>query len=145
MGTGEGDRQDPRRRSSERVQRRWRDYVAPGGGRPVRAFIAKLRLDDRAVIAAAMREVRVHGTKRARHLRGDVYEVRAFAANRGYRILFAEEGRLSQVLLGLHAIKKQTQPTPPAAIALAERRLHDWRERGRAHRRGRLPDMPNKA
>ncbi len=116
------------------MKRRWREYVAPGGGRPVKEFIAKLRIDDQAVIAAAMREIRVHGTERARHLRGDIYEVRAFAADRGYRILFAEEGRISQVLLGLHAIKKQTRPTPPAAIALAERRLHDWRERGRARR-----------
>lgn len=92
------------------------------------------------MIAAAMREVRLHGTRRARHLRGDIHEVRAFAGDRGYRILFSVEGRLSRILLGLHAFGKQTQATPPAEIELAEKRLHDWRERGR---RGRSTGMPD--
>lgn len=71
-------------------------------------------------MVCAMREVRIHGTTRARHLVSDLYEVRAFAADRGYRILFAEEGRRSQVLLALHAVRKQTQRTPRSAIATAQ-------------------------
>ena len=118
------------------MRRRWRDYATPAGRRPVRDFIAALPNDDRAVIAAAMKDVRAHGTQAARHLRGEIFEVRAFAQDRGYRILFAEEGQHAQVLLGLHAIRKQTQKTPAPALDLAERRLRDWRERGRQRRRG---------
>lgn len=81
-----------------------------------------------------MRSVRVHGTERARHLRGDIYEVRAIARARGYRILFSEEGRLGQVLLSLHTFAKQSQKTPPKEIELAEKRLSDWRSRGRLSR-----------
>jgi phage-related protein len=47
-----------------------------------------------------------------------------------YRVLFAEEGARGRVLLALEAFKKKTQKTPPAAIALAKRRLADWRRRG---------------
>lgn len=119
------------------MRRRWRDYITPAGGRPVRHFIRALSTDDRAVILAAMTDVRMNGTRAARHLRGDIFEVRAFAEGRGYRILFAEEGRRSQVLLSLHAIAKQTQRAPARDIALAERRLSAWRERGRLRRRDR--------
>jgi phage-related protein len=48
-----------------------------------------------------------------------------------YRVLFATEGARGQVLQALEAFKKKTQKTPPAAIALAERRLRDWRARAR--------------
>lgn len=119
------------------MRRRWRDYATPAGGRPVRDFISALSKDDRAVIAAAMKDVRAHGTQAARHLSGEIFEVRAFARDRGYRILFAEEGRLSQVLLSLHAITKQTQRTRASDIDRATRRLRDRRERGRGRSRRR--------
>lgn len=133
-------RSPPRPAPRRPVKRRWRDYATLGGRRPVKEFLTKLSKEDRTVIAAAMRQVRVHGTRRSRHLRGDIYEVRAFAGDRGYRMLFSVEGRLSQVLLSLHAFGKQTQGTPPGEMELAEKRLRDWRERGR---RGRSADMPD--
>jgi len=58
-------------------RRRWRDYATPSGRRPVKAFIAELSDADAAAIAAAMKEVAVDGLQSARHLRGDIYEVRA--------------------------------------------------------------------
>src|SRR6266511_4654188 len=72
------------------------------------------------------------GTRAARHLRSDIYEVRADGDRQTYRILFAPEGRRSQVLLALEAFSKKTQKTPPEKIRLAERRLADWRRRGEA-------------
>ena len=66
-----------------------------------------------------------------RHLRGDIWEVRVASSGNAYRILFAAEGRFSQILLALEACQKTTQRTPPATIELAERRLADWRQRGR--------------
>src|ERR671911_2343792 len=51
---------------------------------------------------------------------------------RFYRtVLFATEGAKSQVLLAVSAFTKKTQKTPVAEIRLAERRLADWRRRGR--------------
>lgn len=78
-----------------------------------------------------MRDVQLNGLAVARHVKGDVYEVRATGAHAAYRVLFATEGARSQILLAVSAFAKTTQRTPPAEIALAERRLADWRRRGR--------------
>jgi phage-related protein len=97
----------------------------------VREFIVKLPADDHAEVAAAMREVKDEGLTAARHVRGDIYEVRASGKDQEFRVLFATEGRRSQILLSLEAFSKKTQKTPPPKIAVAERRLADWRRRGR--------------
>lgn len=89
----------------------------PKGRRPVKEFLDALPDDDAAVVVAAMRDVLVSGLVVARHLRGDVYEVRADADRVIYRILFATEGRYSQVLLALEGFKKKTQKAPPETIA----------------------------
>ncbi|MDP9371008.1 MAG: type II toxin-antitoxin system RelE/ParE family toxin [Chloroflexota bacterium] len=119
----------------QQVRRRWRDYRTASGRSPVREFIDGVRaqnLHDAARILAAMDEVARHGTVVARHLRGDIWEVRATSDRRIFRILFAEEGRSSQILLALEGFAKTTRRTPPATIDLAEERLRDWRERGRS-------------
>ena len=85
-----------------------------------------------------MAEVADVGLSAARHLRGDIYEGRADCRNRTFRILFAEEGRRGQILLALEGFVKKTQKTPDQMINLAERRLHDWRERGVHSRHPRL-------
>ncbi len=110
-------------------RRRWRDYRTATGRRPVAAFIRELPDADAAAVVAAMKEVTLEGLGAARHLRGDVYEVRADAERATYRILFAPEGRRGQVLLALDAFGKKTRKTPPRSIALAEKRLRDWRSR----------------
>ncbi|MGH9137202.1 MAG: type II toxin-antitoxin system RelE/ParE family toxin [Acidimicrobiales bacterium] len=48
--------------------------------------------------------------------------------------MFAAEGSRGQVLLAVSAFSKKTQKTPPREITLAERRLGDWRRRGRRTR-----------
>lgn len=115
--------------SAERT-RRWRDYRTAAGRRPVKQFIDGLRDNDAAAVVAAMKDVRENGLAAARHLRGEIYEVRADGDRQTFRILFAPEGRRSQVLLSLEGFSKKTQRTPPEKIALAERRLADWRRRG---------------
>lgn len=77
-----------------------------------------------------MKEVALEGLTLARHLRGDVYEVRAVAERSSYRVLFAVEGRRGQILLALEAFTKKSQKTPGHVIDLAETRLMDWRRRG---------------
>lgn len=58
-------------------RRRWRDYQTPAGRRPVKAFITELHDVDAASVIAAMKDVATEGLAVARHLRGDIYEVRA--------------------------------------------------------------------
>jgi phage-related protein len=115
---------------STEPKRRWRDYRTAAGRRPIKEFIDGLSDTDAAVVVAAMRDVRDVGLAAARHLRGQIYEVRADGDRQTYRILFAPEGRRSQVLLALEGFSKKTQKTPPEKIRLAERRLADWRRRG---------------
>lgn len=81
-----------------------------------------------------MAEVRERGLPAARHLDGDLWEVRVDGDRAIYRILFAEEGARGRVLLALDGLNKKTQKTPPATIALAKQRLGDWRRRGVAQR-----------
>ena len=88
-------------------RRRWRFYETAAGRRPVRDFLDDLSGDDLAAVLAAMRDVARHGLAIARHVRGDIYEVREDGNRQTFRILFS------------------------ALIELAERRLADWRGRAR--------------
>jgi phage-related protein len=114
-----------------RAKRRWRDYRTRTGARPVKVFIDALTDEEAASVVAAMKEVAQRGRAAARHLRGDIYEVRAQASSRSFRILFSAEGRDKHVLLSLSAFEKRTQKTPPGELDLAEARLGDWRSRAR--------------
>jgi phage-related protein len=116
------------------VRRRWRDYRSRSGARPVKAFLDELTDEEVAAIVAGMKDVAERGLPAGRHLRGDIYEVRADAATRSFRVLFATEGKRGQVLLSLSAFEKRTQKAPAREVELAETRLRDWRERGKKPR-----------
>lgn len=73
-------------------RRRWRFYRTVSGNEPVRDFLLRLSRDDRAEVAAAMKETEITGMATARHLRGEIYEVRANGATQNFRILFATQG-----------------------------------------------------
>jgi phage-related protein len=96
----------------------------------VQEFLMELSDDARAEIAAEMKVIRGHGLEAARHVRGDIYEVRASHDRVEYRILFANEGTKGRILLALDGFTKKTRRTPPHLIDLAFERLRDWRERG---------------
>ena len=70
--------------------------------------------EEVASIIAGMKDVIERGLPAAKHLRGDVYEVRADASTRSFRLLFATEGTYSQVLLSLSVFEKRTQEDPAA-------------------------------
>lgn len=101
----------------------------------MKEFIDGLTDADAAEVAAAMAEVREEGLRAARHIRGEIYEVRAEVQSITIRILFAPEGTKGRILLTLEGFEKKTQRTPERFVHLAERRLADWRRRVRA--RGR--------
>ena len=75
------------------------------------------------------------GLRFARHLRGDIWEVRVEAESKAFRVLFSPEAKFQRVLLALEAFTKKSQKTPARTIELAERRLSDWRSRGRGAKR----------
>jgi phage-related protein len=111
-------------------RRQWRFYETAKGNSPVRRFLEGLADDDAAVVVVEMKAVQAQGLTAARHLDGEIYEVRASGKDEIFRVLFAKEGRYGQVLLALDGFTKKTQKTPPAHISLARRRLRDWRARG---------------
>jgi phage-related protein len=118
-------------------KRQWRDYQTESGARPIKEFLMALPDEDRAAILAEMEYVREHGTSVARHLRQDIYEVRAMYNTKAYRILFACEGHFHHILLALDGFQKKTRQTPKSHIKVAEQRLADWRRRGKAKRADR--------
>ena len=68
----------------------------------------------------AVAAVRDHGLQAARHLDGEIWEVRVDGYRVIYRILFAQEGSRGQILLALEGLNKKSRKTPPATIALAK-------------------------
>ncbi|MCC7073185.1 MAG: type II toxin-antitoxin system RelE/ParE family toxin [Deltaproteobacteria bacterium] len=124
--------------TSTPFRRHWRFYRTATGGEVVSKELDALRADAAAALVAEMRVVARLGLKDsgARHLRGDIWEVRADSDEVTLRALFAKQGRFGQVLLALHVFPKKTQQTPPQKIELAEKRLADWTSRGRPTRSG---------
>jgi phage-related protein len=113
------------------TKRRWRYYTSSTGRSPVREFIGDLSPTQVAAVFAAMQAVATDGLELARHLSGDIYEVRISTGGQAFRVLFATEGQRSQILLALEASEKKTAKTPPRLIRLADTRLADWRSRAR--------------
>lgn len=112
------------------AQRRWRYFETDSGRRPVREFIDTLTTQDRAAIRQKMRKAaRVEIPSKP--LTETIYELKIAGTDQTFRLLFAKQGRHDQILLALEAFSKKTTKTPRRSIALAERRLADWRARGR--------------
>jgi phage-related protein len=112
-------------------KRRWRDYRTGAGRRPIKEFLDKLSDEDAAEVVAAMDDVERWGVTAAKHVEGEIYEVKAEGDRQTFRVLFAQEGEHDQVLLALVGLSKKQQKLPREAIELARRRLRDWRSRGR--------------
>lgn len=111
-----------------KFHRQWRFYTTAAGGAVVKKEFDDLSADDAAALRAEMKLVSNHGLKDggARHLRNEIWEVRADGEEVALRALFAKQGRYGQELLALHVFKKKTQQTPAQKIDLAEKRLADW-------------------
>jgi phage-related protein len=122
----------PVRQQPKRYRRQWRFYRSAAGREPVREFLNKLSDVDAAAVATAMKEVRKagRGYVDVNHLRGDIWQIEVDGQSVIYRLLFAEEGRFSQVLLALEIVNKKWQSARSRHIQLAERRLSEWRGRG---------------
>lgn len=115
-------------------RRTWRFYRTESGRCPIDEFLNGLSREAAAAVQAEMKVIATLGHGAARHLQGDIWEVRISHDTNAYRILFAPEGHFSHVLLALEGFTKTTRKTPRATIKLAEDRLADWRRRGAARR-----------
>ena len=67
----------------------------------MRDFFAALTDEEAVEVSAAMKDIADNGMEIARHLRGEIYEMRADAGTRSLRLLFAQEAKF--VLLSLSA------------------------------------------
>jgi phage-related protein len=109
---------------------RWRHYRTALGRIPVRDFLFQLAEPLMVAVAEEMRRVAEVGLTRARHIRGAIYELRVQHDGTQIRILFAQETKF--ILLSLVIFRKKTKKTPVNEIEVAQQRLDDWRERGKA-------------
>jgi len=91
-------------------------------------YLRDLSAEDRRALTGALQLIRESGVRGSRHLRGDLYELRAQTAGAHYRLIFCQVSR--SVLLALLAYDKNTERTPRHVLELAQRRLSDWRARG---------------
>ena len=62
----------------KKYKRHWRFYRTQSGHSPVRDFLSALADEDAGTIADTMKEVVEEGTRAARHLRGEMWEVRQY-------------------------------------------------------------------
>jgi phage-related protein len=111
-------------------KRRWRFYRTSGGKCPIEEFLDGLSDEDKAEVAAAMKEVQEERTRVTHHIRNEIYEVIASGRGRQYRILFSQEGKHDHILLALEGFVKKTEKVPEPEIRRAQKRLYDWRSRG---------------
>jgi phage-related protein len=103
-------------------------YSQPGSdltSQPVRDWLKRLPREERLEIGSDIQSVQFGwplGMPLVKHLRGDLWEVRSTLNNRIARVIFAVHGNTMYLL---HGFIKSSQKTPPAELALAEKR---WKQ-----------------
>jgi phage-related protein len=101
-------------------------YRTAAGGEPVRDWLRSLSAEDRRTIGADLATVQVGwpiGMPLCRSLGARLWEVRSnLSGNKIARLIFfVAEGRIGV----LHGFIKKTQKTPPAEIAVAQKRMKE--------------------
>jgi phage-related protein len=101
-------------------------YRSAAGTEPVRDWLRNLSAEDRRTIGSDLATVQVGwpiGMPLCRSVGAGLWEVRSnLSNNRIARLLFfAERGRIGV----MHDFIKKTQKTPPAEIALAQKRMKE--------------------
>lgn len=106
-------------------------YVEDDGTSPVEEFLDSLDLKTRTRFRWSMEQLRVRNVQAreplARHLEGDLWELREESSTNIYRIVyFFYTGRR---IIFLHGFQKKSQRTPGREIDLARRRYRQFTAR----------------
>lgn len=100
-------------------------YVKKNNRCPVKEFIEKLEVKDRARILACLKNVEELGFDsprvQFRQIQGRLWEIKIRTESGGYRIFYVAVK--ANVLVLLHAYQKQSQKAPIKEIKIAEQRL----------------------
>ena len=102
-------------------------FKSEAGNEPVRDWLRSLPKHERRAIGEDIAYVQYKwpiGKPRVDHLRGAIWEVRTALENRIARTLFGVSG---ERMILLHGFIKKTRKTPDGEIALADKRLKEWR------------------
>ena len=103
-------------------------YVDPAGSSPVEEFLDSLDHQTRARFRWSMEQLRARNVQTreplARHLEGDLWELRESSRTDIYRIIyFFFTGRR---IIFLHGFQKKTRRTPRGELETAQRRYEDF-------------------
>ena len=94
---------------------------------PVKEFIEKLQVSDRAHILGCLKSIEELGFETSRvgfrQIRGKLWEIKIRAENIGARVFYVS--LTPEKIILLHAYKKQSQKTPDKEIKIAEKRLDE--------------------
>jgi len=96
---------------------------------PVKEFIEKLQAKDRAKILACLKNVEELGFDcprvQFRQIQGQLWEIKIRSASSGFRIFYVSMKKKINILVLLHAYKKQSQKAPKKEIEIAEQRMFE--------------------
>ena len=102
-------------------------FITKDGKQPVLEFIRSLEKPDRTKIYGCLDSVEMLGfeTPRVefRQIEGKLWEIKIKTVSGGYRIFYISIHH--NILVLLHAFKKQSQKTPPKEIKTAKNRLKE--------------------
>jgi phage-related protein len=102
-------------------------FKTEAGNEPVREWIKSLPRHEQKTIGADIKVVQFGwpvGMPLVRKLETDLWEGRSTLGNRIARVLFTVD---SGIMTLLHGFIKQSQKTPAEDLALARKRLRQWR------------------
>lgn len=117
--------------AERRHQKQWRFYETDAGRKVAREELDALEPHGKAALAEAMRRYR-SGEEFAHEVSsiGDgLRELRVSVGNDPFRLIFAAQGRYSQVLLVVRVFYKNSRKLPKADRDLALDRLKAWKRR----------------
>jgi phage-related protein len=113
---------------AEQSIKKWRFYRTAMGAEVARDELRALGDRPRAAVTDAIKRRRRGASlpREIEHLRGEVSALRVTFDGCEYRVLYAEVGNNSEVLLGLVVLEKKSKKLPASELKKAERRLKDW-------------------
>jgi phage-related protein len=112
-------------------KKQWRFYDTETGSKVARNELDALPAHGKAALAHVMKRYRVGETfpGEVKSVGRGIVELRASVGNNQYRLLFAEQGKYSQVLLAVVVFTKKTTKLPKQQHDLAVKRMKDWEQR----------------